>query len=62
MKDYPQTICWTCGEKYGRVVGDQIFTVHDSEGEHDVCGWCGSKTALAAPRDFGYPKFEKAAS
>ena len=62
MSDYPNTICWPCGIKYGRDTGDAIITVHSSENDNDKCGWCGGTTSLAAPRDFGYPEFEKAAS
>jgi methionyl-tRNA synthetase len=48
--DYPQWICFDCGEKYGRRKAGTC-TVHP-----DICDVCGEETMVTEPRDFGHLK------
>lgn len=52
-KDYPQTICAECGEKYGKYKGG-VSSVYPG-----VCGWCKKETRVTESRDYGYPEFKE---
>lgn len=52
QKDYPQLICFSCGDKYGRWSREQregrVCTVN-----RDTCDICGEIRFVTEPRDFG---------
>lgn len=48
-KEYPTWICTPCGTRYGKRV-PELATYHGG-----WCGWCGARTTVTEPRDFGYP-------
>src|SRR5690349_14005482 len=52
--EYPNWICRECAESSGCRNRCQVSTYHE-----DLCGWCGRRTAVTQPRDYGYPKFSK---
>jgi len=54
---YPDWICAPCGDR-NQPNKKLIFKV--STYHNDECGWCGKEKAVTEPRDFGYPKFQKA--
>lgn len=49
MMEYPNTICFDCGVKYGKPKG-YAATFHIG-----ICGWCGETKSVTEPRDYGYP-------
>ncbi len=54
MDDYPETVCFDCGRKYGkRIVEGHVCTCYPG-----TCGVCGQEKIVTEPRDFGHLKPE----
>lgn len=43
-------ICIPCGKQHGIPATGSIVTFNEA-----VCGWCGEKKSVTAPRNYGYP-------
>lgn len=48
--EYPECVCFDCGELYGRRLAG-ICTVNMG-----TCGVCGENKAVTEPRDYGHLK------
>lgn len=53
MKKYPDWICDSCGDKYGK------YSAGCSTFHTGICGVCGEEASVTEPRDYGYPVFPK---
>ena len=53
--DYPQWVCFPCGNKYGRGMPENhVCTMH-----FGTCGICGEERAVTDPCEFGHIRLTK---
>lgn len=50
----PSAICTPCGRKHGRAKEGHVASFYPG-----ICDWCGMKTIVTEPRDYGYPSAPK---